>query len=207
MIRIFIIEEHPVTIAGLRTFFRPSRDTIIVNKTANSIDKALLIDHDSFDVVLLDLWLPSGEPEDNFKKITAKFPGKPVVIYSGEMSVHWHRKMYKLGAKAFINKNADKSLIEDTLKRVIKGETVYSSGMQEYLSKRVIEGYRNPKFGLTTEQEEIIQYFLEGLSAKDIAGKLKKDLSTIHKQLKNIRDIFEVSSDANLMKAILNLPA
>jgi DNA-binding NarL/FixJ family response regulator len=115
--------------------------------------------------------------------------------------------MYKLGAKAFINKNADKSLIEDTLKRVIKGETVYSSGMQEYLSKRVIEGYRNPKFGLTTEQEEIIQYFLEGLSAKDIAGKLKKDLSTIHKQLKNIRDIFEVSSDANLMKAILNLPA
>jgi DNA-binding NarL/FixJ family response regulator len=205
MIRIFIIEDHPVTIAGLRTYFRPSRDIVIISKTANTLEEALLIDQGSFDVILLDLWLPSGEPEDNFKKINLKFPGKPVVIYSGEMSVHWHRIMYKLGAKGFINKNAEKSLIENTIERVIKGETVYSLIINEYQSKRTLDGYRNPKFGLTKEQEEIIKLLTEGLSANEIAGKLHRDISVVNKQLKKIRRIFEVPTNANLVKTILNL--
>ncbi len=96
MIRIFIIEDHQVTIAGLRTYFRPSRDTVIITKTSNNIEEALLIeDPESFDVILLDLWLPSGDPSENFQKITAKFPGKPVVCYTAEVSLYWQRKMYK----------------------------------------------------------------------------------------------------------------
>jgi DNA-binding NarL/FixJ family response regulator len=206
MIRIFIIEDHQVTIAGLRTFFRSSRDTVIITKTSNNIEDALLIDDpESFDVILLDLWLPSSKPVDNFKKITVKFPKKPIVIYSGETSNYWRHKMYNLGVKGFINKNADKSSIEDTLKRVIKGETVFSPMINEYQSKRIIEGYKNPKFCLSTEQEEIIKLLIEGLSTNNIADKLDRDTSVVNKQLKKIRKIFGVSTNANLIKMILNL--
>lgn len=153
MIRIFIIEDHQVTVAGLRTFFRHSRDNVIIAKTSNNIDEALLIDDaESFDVILLDLWLPSCKPVDNFKKITIKFSKKPIVIYSGETSNYWIHKMYKLGVKGFINKNADKSLIEETLERVIKGETVYPPMIKEYQSKRIIDGYKNPSFALATNK-------------------------------------------------------
>jgi len=206
MIRIFIIEDHKVTIAGLRTFFRPSRDPVSIAKTSNTIEEALHIDDpDSFDVILLDLWLPSGEPVENYKKITSKFPGKPIVIYTGETSVHWQRIMYKSGAKGFINKDADKSFIENTLERVIQGETVYSPLMSGYQTKRIVEGYKNPKFGLTKEQEEIIKLFIDGLDAKDIAGKLDRNISSINKQLKKIRTIFEVSTNVNLLKKLLNM--
>ena len=40
MIKIFIIEDHPVTIAGLRTYFRSSRDDLVVTLTAKSVKDA-----------------------------------------------------------------------------------------------------------------------------------------------------------------------
>ena len=206
MIKIFIIEDHLVTIAGLRTFFRPSRDEIIIAKTATSIEDALLVeDLDSFNVILLDLWLPMGEPIENFQQIEKKFPGIPIVIYTSEESIHWQRKMYNLGAKAFINKKADKTMIESILRRVAKGETVFSSVINEFQTKMIVESYKNPRYGLSGEQEEIIHWFLEGFSTKEIAGKLGKDVSTINKGMKRIRKIFEVSNNVDLIKTILNI--
>ena len=206
MIKIFIIEDHLVTIAGLRTFFRPSRDEIIIAKTATSIEDALLVeDLDSFNVILLDLWLPMGEPIENFQQIEKKFPGIPIVIYTSEESIHWQRKMYNLGAKAFINKKADKTMIESILRRVAKGETVFSSVINEFQTKTIVESYKNPRYGLSGEQEEIIHWFLEGFSTKEIAGKLGKDVSTINKGMKRIRKIFEVSNNVDLIKTILNI--
>jgi DNA-binding NarL/FixJ family response regulator len=206
MIRIFIIEDHKVTIAGLRMFFRPSRDPVSIAKTSNTIEEALLIDDpDSFDVILLDLWLPTGDPAKNFLKLKAKFPGKPIVCYTGEDAFYWQSKMYSLGAKGFIHKTADKSFIENTLERVIKGETVYSLLMSGYQTKRTVQGYKSPEFGLTKEQQEIIKLFIDGSDAKDIAGKLGRNISSINKQLKKIRAKFEVSTNVNLLKKILSL--
>ncbi|HTX87820.1 MAG TPA: response regulator transcription factor, partial [Bacteroidales bacterium] len=204
MIKLFIIEDHPVTIAGLRTYFRPSRDEIIITLTANDMKEALSLDPDAdFDLILLDLWLPDGDPTDNFHRIEKHFPGKPVIIYTAETSLHWQRKMYKLGARAFINKNADKSTMEKTLMRVSDGETVYSAAMKEYQTKRKVEKYRDPKYGLTREQEKMLHLFIEGMTSKDIARTMDKSISSVNKMLKDLRRIFGVSNNVDLVITVL----
>jgi DNA-binding NarL/FixJ family response regulator len=186
--------------------FRPSRDSILFVKIANGIEDALHIDNsDDFDLIFLDLWLPTGLPTENFIKVQEKFPGKPVIIYTAENSLHWHRTMFRLGAKGFINKNAEKLLIEDTIRQVKKGETVYSYVMTQYLSKRIIDGYRKPGYGLTKDQQEVVHLFLEGLPAKEIAKKMGRNTSTIDKHLKNVRRRFDVSSNVDLIKTILKI--
>jgi DNA-binding NarL/FixJ family response regulator len=204
MIKIFIIEDHPVTIAGLRNFFRPSRDTINITRTSNDVNEALMVDDsDSFDVIFLDLFLPSGEPTQNYIKIAERYPGKPIVIYSGESSARWQRRMYRLGCKGFLNKNSDKCLIDETLRRVMDGETVYSAGIKEYLTKRSIEGYKDSKYAFTIEQQGIIKLFIEGMSSKEIAPIMGRDRSTINKHLKKIKNKFGVTSDVDLTKILL----
>jgi DNA-binding NarL/FixJ family response regulator len=208
MIRLFVIEDHNVTIAGLRTFFRPSRDPVQIVLTAASMEEALKTDDPAaFDIILLDLWLPKGEPVENFRLLTQRFQGKPIIIYSAERSIGWHRKMFKAGAKGFINKDAEKSVIKETLERVLRGETVYSAAMNDYQAKRVIRGYHDPKYGLTNEQIEVLQRFMEGMPPKEIAVNLGKDHSTINKILKHIREKFDVSNDVDLVKTVLNLDA
>ena len=205
MIKIFIIEDHPVTIAGLRNFFRPSRCSINVTRTAININEALMIENpSSFDIIFLDLYLPSGNPIENYVKIAERYPLKPIVIYSGENSIYWQRTMYKLGCKGFLNKNSDKCTIEDTLRRVMNGEIVYSTEIKEYQTKRSIEGYKDSKYSLTIDQQEIVKLFIEGMSPKEIACEMKKNVSCINKTLKKIMEKFEALSNADLIRTILN---
>jgi DNA-binding NarL/FixJ family response regulator len=206
MIKLLMIEDHPVTIAGLRSYFRPSRDAINITQTAKSINEAIEIGNpDSFDLVLLDLWLPEGEPCENFQRLSQKFPLKPIVIYTSELSLHWQRKMFNLGIKAFLNKTSDKSQIEKTLIRVMNGEIVFPAAMTEYQTKRIVNGFKDPKYGLSKEQNEIIKLFIEGLPPIQIGVKLGKDPSTINNQLRRIRKIFDASNNVDLAKILLNL--
>ena len=63
MIRLFVIEDHPVIVTGLRNLFRPSRDEIEIVGSASNVDDAVIeADPDVFDIFLLDLWLPDSHP-------------------------------------------------------------------------------------------------------------------------------------------------
>jgi len=203
--RVFVIEDHNIIVTGLRSYFRPSRDQVMISLNAGTIEEAILIDPGSFDVILLDLWLPKGDPVDNFKEIQRHFPDKPIVIYTAERSLHWQRKMYKAGARGFLGKDATKVEILSVLTRVCHGETVYTKVMTTYEVKSTIEGFRDEKYELTDDHNEIIHWFLEGLTSKEIAGRLGKDRSTIDKALRHIRKVFEVENDIELIKILLNL--
>jgi DNA-binding NarL/FixJ family response regulator len=85
MIRLFVIEDHPVIVTGLRNLFRPSRDEIEIVGSASSVDEAVSrAVSDTFDMILLDLWLPDSHPLLNVKKLKDHFHDKPIVIFTSE---------------------------------------------------------------------------------------------------------------------------
>jgi two-component system response regulator FimZ (fimbrial Z protein) len=206
MIRIYMIEDHPVTISGLHSYFRPSRGTIRISGSAATVEEALLkANPDTFDVILLDLWLPEADPVDNYKQLSKKFPNKPVLVYTYENSIHWQRKMFKAGVKAFINKQATKGEIQQTLEKVMNGETVYTSYVKDFQSRTTINCYNDPKYNLSKEQKVILTYFIEGLSSRKIAETINKSISSVDRTLRDIREIFLAPNNFELIKILLQL--
>jgi DNA-binding NarL/FixJ family response regulator len=207
MIRILYIEDHPATISGLRTFFRPDRENVCITQSANTLTDALPIDEDSFDVIFLDLWLEERKdnPVINIEKLRESFPRKPIVIFSGETEFYWERKCFHAGVKAFLNKTAERPRIVETVRRVMAGEIVYTAHMSEFKAKRIITGHQDPKYGLTEDQNKIIALFVEGMAPKDIAGQIKKNVSTVNRAFQAIRQKFNVTSNTDLMRALLKL--
>ena len=131
MIRLFVIEDHPVIITGLKNLFRPSRDEIEITDSAFNVDDAVQrANPELFDILLLDLWLPEANPLQNVKKLKDRFPGKPIVIFTSESSSSWQRKMFEAGVMAYLLKSADRYEIKTTLGKVFKGQIVFS-GMAE----------------------------------------------------------------------------
>jgi len=204
MIRLFVIEDHYVIISGLRNFFRPSRDKIEISITASGIQDA--ITHslgETFDIILLDLWLEHGDPEENFRVIQNKFPGKPVIIYTHEQLFQWQRKMFRAGVKGYLVKTADKNEIKTTFEKVLKGETVYPASMQQFNAKQRIFGDKNLPLRLTSDQERIVQLLSDGYALKQIADKQGRSTSTIEKALKEIRKKYDANTNVELLKIIL----
>jgi len=145
MIRLFTIEDHPVIITGLRNTFRPSRDQIEIIGSANSVDEAVTkADPDTFDIFLLDLWIPGYHPLQNVKKLKENFPGKPVVMFTSEDSTVWQRKMFEAGAMAYLLKNAEKIEIKATLEKVSHGMTVFSGMIEPEREQIFRSGFADP---------------------------------------------------------------
>lgn len=203
-IRLYYIDDHHVTRSGLRTIFRSSRDSVAIVGEAKSVEEALTdAKQHSFDIFLLDLWFPSGDPLQNFALLHTAFPNHPIVIYTGDRTTYWQRKMYGAGANGYIDKEADKAEIRMILERVMQGERVFPNYRPENEFKKVIDGYRDTHFKLPEEEQQILRLLVEGYPSIIIAEKTGHISSTIDKSLRRIRKKFKVSTNIELVKVFL----
>jgi DNA-binding NarL/FixJ family response regulator len=204
MIRLFTIEDHPVIITGLRNTFRPSRDGIEITGSANNVDEAIIkADPATFDIFLLDLWIPGYHPLQNVNKIRENFPGKPVVMFTSEDSTLWQRKMFEAGAMGYLLKSAEKNEIRMTLEKVAQGMTVFSGMIEPEREKTFRAGFADTKYVLTPNQKEYVVFLSNGLTQQEIAEKKSLSLSTVEKTIKNIREKCSARNNAELVKILL----
>jgi DNA-binding NarL/FixJ family response regulator len=204
MIRLFVIEDHPVVLSGLRNLFRPSRDNIEIAGTAKDVSEATsLATGTPFDIFILDLWIPGSDPVDNLAVLKRAFPHKPVIIYTQEQSFHWQQKMFKHGVSAYIIKSAERDEIKSILEQVSTGLTVYSKPMEQFEAKTELLGLEDPVYGLTSFQKQVILRLTEGHSTKDISRIEHKSVSLIQKTVKHIREIFNAKNNLELVKILM----
>jgi len=128
VIRLFVIEDHPVIINGLRNMFRPDREGIEVAGSATSVSEALvqapLI---AFDIFLLDLWISGADPVRNLAELNSRFPHKPVLIYTSEESSAWRKKMLRCGARGYLVKSVSKATLRTMIGQLGAGSRMPSS--------------------------------------------------------------------------------
>ena len=208
MIRLFVIEDHPIIVTGLRNLFRPSRDGVEINGSSASAEEAILIaDPAIFDIIMLDLWLQASTPGENIKMLKEKFPDKPIVMFTSESSSVWQRKMFDAGATAYLLKTAEKNEIKLTLEKVAVATTVFAGIMeQDFLNKKLSPeplSIISAKHFLTPNQLEIAIMLSDGVTQKKIADSKGTSISNIEKTIKHIREAFNARNNAELIKILL----
>jgi len=203
MIKLFIIEDHPPITAGLRNMFRPERDKICIAGSAENINEALLnADKTTFDIFLFDLWLSKGFPLDNFELIKTKFPDKPNIVYTGETSTLWQRRMYNAGAAAYIVKTSNRPEMKLIIEKVAEGETVFPAEIKKNLGKRIYFSNETQQFKLNANQQNIVDLLSEGCTQRKIAEIKQVSESTMEKTIKHIRELFGAKNNAELVNIL-----
>jgi DNA-binding NarL/FixJ family response regulator len=204
MIRLFIIEDHPVIIFGLQNIFRSTGDGIEVVDSAASVTEAeSKANVGGFDLIILDLWIAKDDPEVNITRLKTKFPGKPIVIYTTEESGFWQRKVFSLGVSGYIFKSADPTEIRLTIEKVARGGIsfpgVTSPSDRSNLEGGIISGQNS----ITSLQRELIRMVYTGIKQKEIARQKKISVSTIEKTLSGLREKFSAHNNADLIRILL----
>jgi len=203
MIRLFVIEDHPVIVTGLKNTFRPSRDEIEIIGSASSVDEALVkADPAAFDVFFLDLWIPNAHPQLNVKKLKDHFKNKPIVIFTSEESSSWQRKMFEAGVMAYLNKNSSKIEIKTTLEKIIKGQIVFSGMVEPDFEKKLASVLAGFTISLTPNQQEHVILLSKGWSQQQIADQKEISVSTVEKTLKLVREKCSAKNNAELIRIL-----
>jgi len=201
MIRVFVIEDHPWIITGLKYEFRPSRDKIEIKGSSSRISEVI----DNLKSDDFDLFLGVSDPINNVQKLQGKFPDKPIMIFTHEESPFWKQTMFNAGVKAYLIKEIGKKELKNAILKVIKGEIVFpdlaflkenSKGKLAKTTQKVI---------LKPSEKEAFLLLSRGISQKTIADIQHKSQSSIEKSMRKIRKHFHVKSNSEVIRILTQL--
>ncbi len=204
MIRLFVIEDHSIIVDGLKHRFRHLTDKIIVAGWSDSIQHLVSnIPEDSFDIIILDLWLPGTDPIENLSAIKRRFPNKPVVIYTNERSTYWIKIMMEQGVKAYLIKDIDSKELKAALEKVHQGKTIISGFFSDLPPSFKKNEFLFQKYYLKPSEHSIVFQISMGESLKNIADQRSMTVSAVEKVVKAIRKRMDVKTNPELIRVLI----
>jgi DNA-binding NarL/FixJ family response regulator len=121
MIRVLIVDDHPVAREGLRRMLEHSDDICVVGEAQDGVEALELVAVLHPNVVLMDLRLPGPNGLDVTRLVKAEVPNTAVIIvtcYDDDgllVDILW------AGASGFLLKDASRTLLLHTVHAVVAG--------------------------------------------------------------------------------------
>lgn len=179
-ISIAIADDFPALIKGIRYIIENSDKSYNVTIEATDgddlikkIDKA----QTKPDIVLLDISMPNKNGFEALAEIIKKWKGIKVIMQSMYFDEYNAIKAFRLGASAFISKEANPLEIERTLKSVIKHGYYYSTWIEENILPNVRD--LDYETTITPKEREFLEHVCTDLTYAQIAEILGKSARTI----------------------------
>ena len=204
MIRLFIIEGHPIVVSGFKNIFKPVRDGIEIVGSAVCVKEAeSKAKSENFDFFIMELWIRNDKPEENISRLKIRFPSKPIIIFTIEETGYWQRKVFSLGVTGYIFKSSEPNEIKRVLKNISNGGIsfpgVTSPDDLDKMDSDFILGHKS----ITSGQRELMRMVYMGLKQKDIAEQKNVSISTVEKTLLNLRVKFSAQNNTDLIRILL----
>lgn len=191
MIRVLVVDDHPVVRAGLRAVLEASGDIQVVGEAAEGKAAVCLAEAMRPDVVLLDCRLPGMEGAAVARVLRERCPWARVVVLSAYADEHLVGGMLRAGAVGYVLKDEPPEEILAAVRAAMRGEAYFSPAVAVKVAAWV--RYERPG-GLTEREWEVLELVVKGLSNREIAGRLKVTERTVEFHLSNVLRKLGVSS-------------
>lgn len=185
MINIFVIDDHPVFIDGIRSIFSDGKDGIKVSGSANSAKEALpKLKRSKAKVVLLDLVMPELTGVEFCLMIKDMFPKKKVIALTGELNPTILYNTWVNKADAILMKYCGKDELVETVHSVLAGKRIIGENVPEFYEHLRVEEPRIPM--LTPTEQQVLNLLAQGRTREDVGKILGSNQNAINFHCKNL---------------------
>lgn len=192
-IKIFIVDDHPLVIDGLKNMLSSSEWIDVIGSAMNGHDALTMLTVCNPEIVFLDINLPDISGMDVCQKITELYPGIKCIALSTFNENSYVSRMIDNGAKGYLLKNSSKEEILEAIETVQKGEIHLNVN---YQTKEEPE----PSIFVTRREKEVLELIAEGKTNQEIADQLFISVTTVNTHRKNLLFKFNVNNTAALIK-------
>ena len=180
MIRLLVVDDHPVVRAGMVAVLGEESDFEVVGEAANGAEALGLVPRLHPHVVLMDLRMPVMDGAEATARITAE-PDAPQVLvlttYDTDADIV---RAVEAGARGYLLKDAPTGVLADAIRRAARGETVLAAPVAARLADRLRAPAR-PE--LTGREVEVLGLVARGMSNADIGRELYIGEATVKTHL------------------------
>ena len=204
MIRVLIVDDHPLVRQGLTGVLTGQSDIEVVDAVADGALAAEATAVGQADVVLMDLSMPGMSGIDATREIAARAAEVGVLVltmFEDDASVF---TAMRAGARGYLLKDSAGSDLIRAVSAVAEGKSFFSPAiarvmLDDYV-QRLEEKGATDRYDLLSERErEVFQLIAEGQSNKAIAVLLSVSVATVETHRAHILQKLDVHNTVDLV--------
>ncbi|MFW6248594.1 MAG: response regulator [Bacteroidota bacterium] len=189
--KICIVDDHKLFAESLQFLIENLGIGTITGIAINGLQFLNLLEKEGpFDLVLMDISMPSMDGIEATEKALKMFPDLKIVIISMHSEQKYYQEIIIAGVKGFVLKSSGKDVFKKAITDVLAGESYFSP---EFLRRVIVKMEKGNKtreitqqLGISQREIEVLKLLSKGYTAKEIAEKLYVSENTIHAHRNNL---------------------
>ena len=187
-IRVFLLDDHEVVRSGVRALLESSDGIEVAGEAATAAEALARVGPTTPDVAILDVQLPDGSGVEVCRTIRSEHPSVRCLMLTSFADDEALFDAILAGASGYLLKQVRGTDIVDAVRRVAAGQSL----LDPTLTGRILERMRQPPAEderlarLTGQERKILALIAEGLSNREIAGRMFLAEKTVKNYVSNM---------------------
>jgi DNA-binding NarL/FixJ family response regulator len=202
--RILIADDHAVLRKGLRQILALEFPGAIFGEAGSYQETLARVDKESWDVLVLDIFMPGRSGLDVLREVEASYPELPVLVLSSASEEQMASRVLRAGAAGYLNKRAAPEDLALAVKKVAAGGTYASARLGEKLAGDLARPSTNALHEQLSDREfQVMQLLVAGKCVKEIAAELALSPKTISTFRTRLMGKLRLQCDVDLVRYTL----
>ncbi len=171
MIRVLVVDDHPIVRQGLVSVLGDEDDLEVVGAASSGREAVARVQRLQPDVVLLDLEMADLDGVEAIPQLLALRPGLGIVVFTAYDTDERVLGAVRAGARGYLLKGASAEEIARGIRSVHAG----GSYLEPRVTSKLIAEVSSPRRGglvLSAREKEVLRLVADGLPTKQISASL-----------------------------------
>ena len=173
-ITVFLLDDHEIVRRGVSDLLEAEPDITVIGEAGTAESALARIPALKPDVAVLDVRLPDGDGVTVCREIRSKMPDVACLMLTSFGDDEALFDAIMAGASGYVLKQIRGTDLVDAVRRVAGGQSLLDPEAASRVMRRMREQAQrsDPLSGLTDQERRILEFIAEGLTNREIAGRM-----------------------------------
>ena len=209
MIKVLVIDDHPLFRMGLSALIAAERELEAVGEGASALEAIELAERFQPDVILLDVRLRASSGIEACREIRSRRPHSRVLMLTSYEDEEALIASVLAGASGYLLKDAEPQQLVDAIHTVARGESTLDPAttrtLLAWLRREHTASGPDPLASLSAQERNILPLIAEGKTNREIAAALSLSENTVKTYISDVLQKLQATRRSELAAFVARL--
>jgi DNA-binding NarL/FixJ family response regulator len=200
MIRILLVDDHPVARQGIRTLLTDRVKDALVGEAPDAVTALKHLQNAEWDLMIADISLPGMNGLELIKEVKRVRPQLPTLVLSMHPASQFARRALSAGAIGYISKDSELEEFLGAIEHARRGRRYVGAEAADLIARREEDWDNAPHETLSDREYQVLRLLGSGRTISDIARDLGLSVKTVSTYRARVLDKLGMKSNAELMR-------
>jgi two-component system invasion response regulator UvrY len=203
MIRVLLVDDHPVVRRGIRTILIERLKGAVVGEAGDAATALNQVRDGVWDVVVADISLPGASGLDLIKQLRRLHPALPTLVVSMHPAAQFARRALSAGAAGYLTKDSQPEEFVAAIEDVRRGRRYVGRDPGDVLLRWAAKSTTTPHEALSDREYQVLRMLGSGHTVSDIARDLVLSVKTVSTYRTRVLEKLGMRTSAELMRYVI----